>query len=114
MTPWVTVAISGRAERHLDSPRAATPPDTPAAAIHRASQIVGNYLIMCAQERVPGDLETHVISLAAGDGSGTLRFSLVADWVQHTYDVTRAYLHAELPQAALNHRVAVGVTCQSA
>lgn len=75
---------------------------SPAAAIQRASQVMGNYQIMRALERVPHNVETHVISLSTGDGSGTLNFRNITAWMENAYTTTRAHLHAAVPHRPPN------------
>jgi NTE family protein len=87
--PWVSAARS-------TSARWPTSRST-AAAIQRASQVMGNYQIQRALERVPAHVETHIISLATGDGGGTLSFRDTSTWIERAYFATRDYLRAALP-----------------
>jgi NTE family protein len=63
-----------------------------AAVLQRASQVMGTFQIQQALERVPRDVETHVISLSTGDDGGTLNFGAVSAWIERSYAATRAYL----------------------
>ena len=56
-----------------------------ATAIQRASQIMGNYQIARALERVPAGIETHVIPLTVGSGSGSLSFRDIPSWIESAY-----------------------------
>jgi NTE family protein len=67
---------------------------SPAKTIQRASQIMGNYQIARALERVPEDIETHVISLSTGDESGTLSFRDIPAWIDRAYAAAHAQLAA--------------------
>ncbi|HEX8035122.1 MAG TPA: patatin-like phospholipase family protein [Ktedonobacterales bacterium] len=64
------------------------------AVIQRASQVMGNYQIQRAIERVPRDVEIHLISLSTGTDGGTLSFGNVSRWMASAYESTRAYLDA--------------------
>jgi NTE family protein len=72
-------------------------PYSAAAVIQRASQVMGNYQIQRALERLPQGVEAHVIRLSTGDGSGTLNFSGVSGWIDQAYATTREYLRSALP-----------------
>lgn len=67
---------------------------TVAAAIQRASQVMGNYQIQRAVDRMPRDVEVHLISLGAGTPTGTLNFGNVSRLMDGAYCSTRAYLDA--------------------
>lgn len=71
-------------------------PYSAAAVIQRASQVMGNYQIQRALERLPHGVEAHVIRLATGDGGGTLNFGGVSAWIDQAYAITREYLRAAL------------------
>ncbi len=68
-----------------------------AATIQRASQIMGNYQIFRALERVPRGVEVHLLQLSTGDGGGTLSFRNVSEWIDGAYHVTDEYLRSALP-----------------
>lgn len=65
-----------------------------ATVIQRASQVMGNYQIQRAVERVPAGIEVHLISLSTGTGGGTLSFGNVSRWIEEAYSSTLTYLDA--------------------
>lgn len=75
-----------------------------ATVIQRASQVMGNYQIQRAVERVPSGVEVHLISLSTGTGRGTLSFGNVSRWIESAYSSTRAYLDAENAHNTLDTR----------
>lgn len=71
-----------------------------AAVIQRASQVMGNYQIERALERLPHGVQAHVISLSTENGAGSLSFRDVTAWMDHAYLTTRDYLRQSQPQDA--------------
>lgn len=77
---------------------AATP--SVAAAIGRATQVMGHVRLERQLAQVPADVEVHVISLSNPGGAGCLDFDHVSDWVELGYAITREYLLAHVPGQA--------------
>ncbi len=75
---------------------------TISGVIQRASQVMGNYQIQRAIERVPDDIEVHLISLSAGTPGGTLSFGNVSQWMANAYRSTQAYLDATYSRRTAN------------
>lgn len=61
------------------------------SVLQRASQVMGNYQIQRALERMPLGIEAHLISLSSGAG-GTLSFGHVDELIECAYQSTRIYL----------------------
>lgn len=71
-----------------------------AAVLERTAQVMSNYHLTQALMRLPPGIETHTLRPEIPNGwGGTLDFGRSAEWIEHAYDVTRAYLRAELPVA---------------
>lgn len=89
-------ALWSRAAEHPEEPAHALSRRSVSAVIQRASQVMGNYQIQRAMERVPAGVEVHLVSLSPGSssGSGSLSFGNVSRWIESAYNSTRAYLDA--------------------
>lgn len=70
------------------------------SVIQRASQVMGNYQIQRALERMPQGVEAHLIALTPDVGIGTLNFGGVSEMIEHAYQTTQAYLRTAFTQAA--------------
>jgi NTE family protein len=69
-----------------------------AAVLERMAQVVCQYQLNRALERVPRGVEVHVLRPGRGVEGGVLDFERAQAWIEHAYTVTRAYLRAHRPQ----------------
>jgi NTE family protein len=75
-------------------------PYSASAVVQRTAQIVGAYHLQRDLERLPPDVEVHVVSLHTGSGGGTLDFGNAEAWIEQGYATMRAYLRAAPPARA--------------
>jgi hypothetical protein len=68
-----------------------------AAVIERSAQVIGRYQLEQALAQVPAGIETHVICLSSGNGSGLLDFANIVRWIDDGYSAADAYLRYALP-----------------
>lgn len=71
---------------------------TLAAVLERMSQVICQYQLQRALERVPRGVEVHVIRPGAGRPGGILEFERAAEWMKLAYAMTREFLRTRLPQ----------------
>lgn len=71
-----------------------------AAVFERMTQVVCQYQLQRALERIPRGIEVHRIRPGAGVTGGVMDFERSGDWIEHAYTVTRDYLRSHLPQTA--------------
>lgn len=68
-----------------------------AAVLERMTQVICQYQLQRALERVPRGIEIHVIRPGAGMVGGVMDFERAPEWIDHAYTVTHEYLRTRLP-----------------
>lgn len=71
-----------------------------AAVFERMTQVVCQYQLRRALERIPRGIEVHRIRPGAGVEGGVMDFERSGEWIEHACTVTRDYLRSHLPQPA--------------
>lgn len=71
-----------------------------AAVFARMTQVVCQYQLQRALQRIPRGVEVHRIRPGAGVTGGVMEFERADAWIEHAYAVTRDYLRSRLPQPA--------------
>lgn len=68
-----------------------------AAVFERMTQVVCQYQLQRALQRIPRGVEVHQIRPGAGVAGGVMDFERSGEWIEHAYTVTRDYLRSRLP-----------------
>jgi predicted acylesterase/phospholipase RssA len=90
--PWPGELLSPNAKARGNAPHPL------ASVLERTSQVMSNYHMNDALNRLPPGIETHIIRPAsAATAGGTLDFGRAVEWMAHAYEFTRAYLRGALP-----------------
>lgn len=71
-----------------------------AAVFERMTQVVCQYQLQRALQRIPRGVEVHRIRPGAGVSGGVMDFERSGEWIEHAYTVTRDYLRSRLPVTA--------------